>query len=30
MRLIDVGRLNGRLFLNNASLGIYPAILARR
>jgi diacylglycerol kinase family enzyme len=29
-RTISVGEVNGRVFLNNASLGLYPAILARR
>jgi diacylglycerol kinase family enzyme len=29
-RRIGLGEVNGRLFLNNASLGLYPAILARR
>lgn len=27
---VDVGEVNGRTFLNNASLGLYPAILRRR
>jgi diacylglycerol kinase family enzyme len=27
---IDVGDVNGRLFLNNASFGVYPEILERR
>ena len=27
---IDVGDVNGRIFLNNASLGVYPAILKER
>ena len=27
---VDVGEVNGRLFLNNASVGIYPAALAHR
>lgn len=26
----DVGMLNGRVFLNNASLGLYPAVLQQR
>ena len=30
VREIRVGDVNGRLFLNNASLGAYPAILERR
>ena len=29
-RRISVGEVNGKLFLNNASLGLYPAILAER
>ncbi|MFC7704656.1 diacylglycerol/lipid kinase family protein [Plastorhodobacter daqingensis] len=29
-RRIPVGRVNGRVFLNNASIGAYPAILAMR
>ena len=29
-RRIDLAELNGRVFLNNASLGLYPAILAER
>ena len=29
-RDVPVGEVNGSLFLNNASLGLYPAILARR
>lgn len=29
-RAIDVGEVNGKIFLNNASLGLYPEILARR
>lgn len=27
---IDMGEVNGRLFLNNASLGIYPALVSQR
>jgi diacylglycerol kinase family enzyme len=27
---VPVGEVNGRLFLNNASIGLYPAILAER
>jgi len=27
---IDVARVNGRVFLNNASVGIYPALVLRR
>ncbi len=29
-RPMDVAEVNGRVFLNNASLGMYPAILAQR
>ncbi|TFL20169.1 diacylglycerol/lipid kinase family protein [Jannaschia formosa] len=29
-REIAIGHVNGRIFLNNASLGLYPAILAER
>ncbi|MGB3405987.1 MAG: diacylglycerol kinase family protein [Jannaschia sp.] len=29
-RKIFVGEVNGRMFLNNASIGLYPAILAQR
>jgi diacylglycerol kinase family enzyme len=29
-RLIDVGRANGRLFLNNVSLGLYAQLVRRR
>lgn len=29
-RLLDTGEVNGRVFLNNASLGAYPAILENR
>jgi diacylglycerol kinase family enzyme len=29
-RLIDVGRVNGRLFLNNVSLGVYAQLVRRR
>lgn len=29
-RRVDVGVVNGRVFLNNASLGLYPTILRRR
>jgi diacylglycerol kinase family enzyme len=29
-RLVDVGEINGRIFVNNSSLGIYPAIVAER
>lgn len=29
-RGIDVGEVNGRVFLNNASFGVYPEILERR
>ena len=27
---VDVGRVNGRLFLNNSSLGMYPQVVKRR
>jgi diacylglycerol kinase family enzyme len=27
---IDVGEVNGHLFLNNSSIGLYPAVLAQR
>lgn len=27
---IDVGEVNGRVFINNASIGLYPAIVRRR
>ncbi|GLS86213.1 diacylglycerol kinase [Cypionkella aquatica] len=30
LRRIDVGDVNGRTFLNNASFGVYPEILERR
>lgn len=29
-RLVDVGRVNGRLFLNNVSLGVYAGLVHRR
>jgi diacylglycerol kinase family enzyme len=29
-REIDVGRVNGHIFLNNSSIGVYPAIVIRR
>ena len=29
-RMIDVGEVNGRIFINNASIGLYPAIVRRR
>jgi diacylglycerol kinase family enzyme len=29
-RLIDAGEVNGRLFLNNSSIGFYPAMVRRR
>jgi diacylglycerol kinase family enzyme len=29
-RLVDVGEVNGRVFLNNSSLGIYPDLVAER
>jgi diacylglycerol kinase family enzyme len=28
--LVDVGELNGRFFINNSSLGLYPSIVRRR
>jgi diacylglycerol kinase family enzyme len=28
--LVDVGEVNGRVFLNNSSLGIYPQLVAKR
>ncbi len=30
IHLLDVGEVNGRIFLNNTSFGLYPAILDRR
>ena len=30
VRRMDVGEVNGRIFLNNASFGVYPKILERR
>ena len=29
-RLIDAGEVNGRIFLNNSSIGLYPAMVHRR
>ena len=29
-RAVDVGEVNGRVFVNNASVGLYPAIVRRR
>jgi diacylglycerol kinase family enzyme len=29
-KLVDVGEVNGRIFVNNSSIGIYPAIVQRR
>lgn len=29
-RRVDVGEVNGRLFLNNSSLGLYPTIISER
>src|SRR5579864_154965 len=29
-RAVDVGEVNGRLFLNNSSIGMYPRIVHRR
>ena len=28
--LVDVGEVNGQVFVNNASIGLYPAIVRRR
>lgn len=30
MAAVDMGEVNGRLFINNSSLGIYPQIVSRR
>jgi diacylglycerol kinase family enzyme len=30
MKKVDVGRLNDRIFINNSSLGLYPAIVKKR
>ncbi len=30
MKTVDIGEVNGRLFLNNSSLGLYPAIVRLR
>ena len=30
MREVDVGEANGRVFLNNSSIGLYPAAVADR
>jgi diacylglycerol kinase family enzyme len=30
VREIDVGEVNGRIFVNNSSIGLYPAIVRRR
>jgi diacylglycerol kinase family enzyme len=30
VRAVDVGEMNGRLFLNNSSIGLYPAAVAGR
>ncbi len=30
VHVVDVGEVNGRVFLNNSGLGIYPKIVARR
>jgi diacylglycerol kinase family enzyme len=27
---VDLGEVNGRLFVNNSTLGVYPAVVARR
>lgn len=29
-RMVDIARLNGRIFLNNSSIGIYPVIVLER
>jgi diacylglycerol kinase family enzyme len=29
-KLVDVGEINGRTFVNNSSIGLYPAIVQRR
>jgi diacylglycerol kinase family enzyme len=29
-RVVDVGEVNGRIFVNNSSIGLYPAIVAER
>ncbi len=30
VREVDTGEVNGRIFLNNSSLGLYPQVVARR
>lgn len=30
VRQVDVGQVNGRIFLNNCSIGIYPSLVVRR
>ena len=30
VRMVDLGEVNGRLFLNNSSLGIYPEVVTKR
>ena len=30
LRAVDVGEVNGAVFVNNASLGLYPQVIARR
>ncbi|NUS38389.1 MAG: sphingosine kinase [Lysobacter sp.] len=30
LRAVDLGEVNGRMFLNNASIGLYPEVVARR
>lgn len=30
LKRVDVGRVNGRVFLNNSSLGLYPQLVRRR
>ena len=29
-KLVDVGEVNGRIFINNSSIGLYPAIVQQR
>lgn len=29
-KMVDVGEVNGRIFVNNSSIGLYPAIVAER
>jgi diacylglycerol kinase family enzyme len=30
LRLVDVGEVNGRIFINNSSIGLYPTLVIRR